>query len=254
MSIQLRVRIALITLIGAFLVVSLGTALQFRQLALAAERLVATAAGDAIASQATTAAVGLGLVGVLALLAGALVTRAFQTGFLDRLYELELAALDIEQGDDARRVPVLGDDELARIARALNLALDNHDRDVAELRGRNREMRALLVALLRQWDGSVAITGIDGELLASTLLPEDEQRLRDLTPQLRKAASLLLARGFVSPSELTTDITFAAGGVLHIRALALGEQRIVGWLAAFDDVRRTELPAVPADIEDVARA
>src|SRR5690606_13176455 len=147
---------------------------------------------DAIASRSATAAVGSSILGVLALAVGAATFRTIRRGFLRRLTELERAGVEIQQGDGARRVPVDGDDELARIARALNLALDLRDRSDAVMRGRNREIRALLVALLRQWSTPVAITGIDGEVIASTLSVDDEQRLRSLTPQVRKAAGTLL--------------------------------------------------------------
>jgi hypothetical protein len=98
--------------------------------------------------------------------------------------------------------------------------------------------------VLRQFPQPVAITGIDGEVIASTLSPTDEDRLRSLTPQVRKAASILLSRGFVSATELATDVSFAEGGIVHIRALALGEQRIVGWLA--------KLSSRPGDRADAA--
>jgi HAMP domain-containing protein len=325
MSVHLRLRIVLVALIGALLVISLGTALQFREIAISAtqmlgpdarlleaaaqmqrllgagerglafeesfraqlehvdasettdeerrlaqdvraafEQLVArhqageqtladeravaeavavftaqvgreaTESADTVGSQATTAAIGLGVVGLLGLIGGAGALRSIRRGFLERLQELERAALDIQRGDDARRVSTSGEDELARVAQALNSTLDSRDRCAAEMSGRNREMRALLVALLRRSHGAVALTGIDGEVLASTLQASDEDRLRSLTPQLRKAASILLSRGFASAAELATDVSFPDGGVVHIRALALGEQRVVGWLAEFE--------------------
>jgi methyl-accepting chemotaxis protein len=326
MSIQLRLRIILGALFGALLVLSLGTALQFRELAVSVTallnpdaRLLETAAelqrllaasqqpefeqafrnqlqvideaelteaeqqlateiyarfeqllerrsvgmstpadeqalalavaaftagvghevtqtAEAVVARSTTAAVGLGILGVIGLAVGASSFRNLRRGFVRKLTELDRAGIDVMQGDSARRVPVEGDDELARIARALNFALDLHDRSDAEMRGRNREIRAVLVALLRQFPQPVAITGIDGEVIASTLSTSDEDRLRSLTPQVRKAASILLSRGFVSATELTTDVSFAEGGIVHIRALALGEQRIVGWLAKFDSI------------------
>lgn len=343
MSIQLRLRIILGALFGALLVVSLGTALQFREIAVSAVELLgpdarlleaaaemqrllggqergaefdrafriqlervdqaptteherelaeqlrvafeqlserraagasteaderaveqavavftaavgreATQSADAIASRATTAAIGLGILGLFGLAVGAGAFRTLRQGFLRRLTELDQAGAEIQQGDGARRVPIDGDDELARIGQALNHALDLRDREEATMRGRNREMRALLVALLRQWPTPVAVTGIDGEVLASTLSKDDEQRLRSLTPQVRKAASILLSRGFASAAELATDVSFADGVVVHIRALALGEQRIVGWLAEFTASARGAAPqkAVESPLED----
>jgi len=231
MSIQLRLRILLGALFAAVLVVSIGAALQFRELAMLAAQ---PDTAELVAARSTTAAIGLTVLGVLGLAVGASAFRSLRRGFLRRLTDLDQAAQDIQQGDDARRVPIDSDDELARIGRALNFALDLRERGEAAIRGRNREIRAVLVALLRQWQRPVAITGIDGEVVASTLSPDDEARLRTLTPQVRKAASVLLSRGFASAAELATDVSFAEGGVVHIRALALGEQRIVGWLAEFE--------------------
>jgi hypothetical protein len=179
------------------------------------------------------------VLGVIALGVGASAFRSLRRSLLDRLTELDRAARDIQQGDEARRITLDGDDELAHIARALNFALDLRERNDAQMRGRNREIRAVLIALLRQSSGPAAITGIDGEVIASTLAPDDEARLRSLTPQLRKAASILLSRGFASAGELATDVSFAEGGVVHIRALALGEQRIVGWLAKWTTKARS---------------
>jgi len=193
----------------------------------------ATQSAEMVASQASTAAVALSLLGVITLIAGAGVYRMVRSVLLRRLTDLDQAAVDIVQGDSSRRVAVDGTDELARIGHALNSTLDLRDRGDAEMRGRNREVRALLVALLREWPRSAAITGIDGELLVSTLSTEEEERLRSLTPQVRKAASILLSRGFASAAELSTDISFPDNTALKIRALALGEQRIVGWFAEF---------------------
>jgi hypothetical protein len=324
MSIHLRLRIMLAALFGALLVVSLGTALQFREIATSAAELLgpdarlleaaaemqrllgaperglafeqafraqlerlddaettdteralaaelhasfeqlieaigeagdvssdeqlvaqgvaslttqvgreATSSADTVASQAMTAAVGLSVLSVLVLVLGGGVLRTTRRGFLRRLMDLDQAAIDICQGDEARRVATEGDDELARLAKALNFALDERDRCDAAMHGRNRELRALLVALLRRWPRPAAITGIDGDVLASTLTGDAERQLHSLAPQVRKAAGILLSRGFVSASELETHVSFAGGNLVHIRALALGEQRVVGWLAEF---------------------
>jgi hypothetical protein len=206
----------------------------------------ATTSADAVASQAMTAAVGLSVLSMLTLVLGGGALRTTRRGFLRRLIELDQAAIDICQGDEARRVAPEGDDELARLAKALNFALDARDRCDAAMHGRNRELRALLVALLRRWPTPAAITGIDGDVLASTLSGDAEQQLHSLAPQVRKAAGILLSRGFVSASELETDVSFAGGDVVRIRALALGEQRVVGWLAEFEDPSKKVRPVSAA--------
>jgi hypothetical protein len=150
-----------------------------------------------------------------------------------------VAASEILAGERARRMTVDGSDELARIARTIDILLDQSARREAELRGHNREARALLVALLHQSPKPAAVIGIDGEIIVSTLSAEADQILHSLTPRVRAAAKILLSRGFLTAAELSTDINTNLGRV-RIQALALGEQRIVGWLAVFD-----ELPSVP---------
>lgn len=186
---------------------------------------------EQLADRSTTTAAGLALFGVLALVLGAGGIRSLHRRFLRPLSTLERAALDVSSGDDARRVPALGNDELTRIANALNHVLDARDRSVAELDGRNRDMRALLVSLLRAWTRPAAVASIDGDILASTLNEIDEAHVRAISPQVRKAAGILLSRGFASAAELSTDVSFADGTIVHVRALALADQRFVGWLA-----------------------
>jgi hypothetical protein len=200
---------------------------------------------------------------VLMLVVGVGIARMLRHNVLDRLATIDMAATEIMQGERARRVNLTGEDELARIARTLDEVLDHGDRRDAESRGHNREVRALLVALLHRWPKSAAITGIDGEIIVSTLTPDTEQVLRSLTPRVRAAAKILLSRGFVTASELETEIS---GPDYHARvqALALGGQRIVGWLAVFDRVsaRPAEPPSEsksdssdgePSDASDLAQ-
>jgi hypothetical protein len=104
------------------------------------------------------------------------------------------------------------------------------------MQGRNRELRALLVGLLHRWPKAAAVTGIDGELIVSTLSADQEEALRSISPQVRAAARTLLSRKFLSAEELTTDLRIAGKHAVSLRALALGEQRIVGWLAEFTPI------------------
>lgn len=235
MSVRLGLRIALGGLVGCLLVVCFAAALLVRDIALALAQLeLATPEQrDALATQANNAALGLALTGTLALVVGVGILRAIRTHLIDRITTLDAAAHAIVQGDHARRIALLGNDELARVGRAIDYVLDARDRGDAEMRGHNREVRALLVALLRQWPKPAAVTGIDGEILVSTLSSDAEQVLRELSPRVRAAAKILLSRGFVSASELSTEVT-SAGYVARVQALALGEQRIVGWLAVFE--------------------
>jgi hypothetical protein len=169
----------------------------------------------------------------LVLLFGAWMSRLARRSLFDRLAVIDHAVAQIRRGETCRRLGLEGDDELARVGAALDDVLDRHDRAEAAMQGRNREFRALLVALLHRWPRPAAITGIDGEILASTLSADQEDALRTITPQVRTAARTLLSREFLTAAELETDVRIDATHAISIRALALSGRRIVGWLADF---------------------
>lgn len=255
MSASLGVRITLGGLVGALLVVTIGAALEFREFALAVGRVgpEQPQLADELAARASTAAFGLAIVGLIVLIVGVWVVRTIRSGLLDRISSLDQAAIAIQQGDDVRRVALTGNDELARIGQALNFVLDLRARSDAEMRGHNREVRSVLVALLRQWPQAAAITGIDGEIIVSTLSSEAEEILRSLSPKVRAAAKILISRGFVSASELSTTINTGGGHIAHVRALAMGEQRIVGWLAVFTEAAPKAAQTLLDEPEDGAK-
>jgi methyl-accepting chemotaxis protein len=247
MSVQLRLRISLGVLVGGLLIVVFASALQFSDLAQSLER-----AGQEpelvqqLADKANTTAQGLALSGLLVLILGVSVSRMLRQHLLDRLATIDIAVTEIAHGDRTRRLILDGNDELSRIARTLDILLDQDDRREAELRGHNREVRALLVALLHQSPKPSAIIGIDGEIIVSTLSANAEEILRTLTPRVRSAAKILLSRGFVTASELSTEINTGLGHRVRVQALALGERRIVGWLAVFDEMPSTPIEPTPA--------
>jgi nitrogen fixation/metabolism regulation signal transduction histidine kinase len=247
MSVSLGIRLTLGCLIGVLLIVVIAAAMEFRQVALTVGRIGPDhrELAEQLAARAGAAAFGLAILGLVVLIVGVWVLRTVQTSLIDRIATLEQAAIEIQHGDDARRVTLAGHDELARIGRALNSVLDLRARSDAEMRGHNRELRAVLVALLRQWPEAAAITGVDGEIIVSTLSSEAEQTLRSLSPRVRAAAKILISRGFLSASELSTVIKTGDGQIAHVRALAMGEQRIVGWLAVF-----TAAPKAPQTLLD----
>jgi len=238
MSLALSIRLVLAGLLGTLLMVTLGAALQLRDIAVRAEAIVAGEQGmdavEALRSEALTSAAGLGLLGGVVLLLGAWVSRSARVRILERLVRIEQTAAAIGAGDVTRRVGERGSDELARVGAALDALLDLRDRGEAEARGRNRELRAVLVGLLRQWSHPVAIAGIDGEIIVSTLSPAEDEAFGSITPELRKAARTLLSRRFLSPAELATEIRTGSGHWVRVRALTVGEERMVGWLVLVD--------------------
>lgn len=244
MSLTLGIRLVLALLLGALLVVTLGAALQLREIAMLAEAVVAGEqqldAVETLRSEAITSAAGLGILGGLVMLLGAWVTRSARVRILERLARIEQTAAAIQIGDVTRRVGDRGSDELSRVAAALDAVLDLRERDEAAARGRNRELRAVLVAVLREWAHPVAIAGIDGEILVSTLSPAQDEAFGSITPELRKAARTLLSRRFLSPAELATEIRTSSGHWVRVRALTVGKERMVGWLVRVDDQGEAE--------------
>ena len=243
MTLRLRLRLILSAILGLLLVVTVGSALQFREIATSIDAILelgaladeqASATALVVQSEATTAAIGLGILGGATLVIGAWVNRTVRVALLDRLEVIEGAVQAIRRGDSTRRAAMSGDDELGRVAVAFDFVLDLRDKAESAMHGRNSELRALLVALLQNWPRPAAVTGIDGEIIVSTLSAEQEGALRSVTPQLRTAARALLSRKFVSAEELSTELTVDVTHVFAIRALALGEQRIVGWIAEFE--------------------
>lgn len=233
MSLALAIRLVLAGLLGTLLVVTLGAALQLREIAVLAEDILAREQGleavETLRSDALTSATGLGILGGVVLVLGAWVSRSVRVRILERLARIEQTAAAIQIGDVTRRVGDRGADELARVAEALDAVLDLRERDEAAARGRNRELRAVLVGVLQQWPHPVAIAGIDGEIIVSTLSPAEDEAFGSITPELRKAARTLLSRRFLSPAELATEIRTDSRHWVRVRALTVGQERIVGW-------------------------
>ncbi len=196
----------------------------------AAERL--SRGGEAVRGEASTAAIGLGLLTAITFVLGAWAMRATRAAVFERFDAIDRAVSGVKQGQRLRRLPATGADELSRLGQAVNEVLDLRDRVTAAVEGRNRELRALLVALLHRWPRPAAITGIDGEVMVSTLDERQELVLRSLTAQLRSAATTLLSRNFTTAAELETTILIEGEEVV-IQALATGPKRVVGWFSTF---------------------
>lgn len=202
----------------------------------------ATRTADVVRDEALTAALGLGLLAALTLILGAWVSRVARTTVLDRLEALDQAVSAVLGGQRLRRLPAAGSDELGRLGDALNQVLDLRDRSEAAMDGRNRELRALMVALLHRWPRPAAITGVDGEVMVSTLDEHREAVLRSITTQLRAAATTLLSRQFSTAAELETTMRIG-DDLVAIQALATDAKRVVGWLSTFpDELPRTATP------------
>ena len=205
-------------------------------------------ANEEASRTAVEGAVLLGVMVTLALLSLGFLSRSLQRDVLGRLLEVGHVTEAIAAGDRRRRVRDFYHDELGLVARQLNAALDRQHELESQMQGRLLEQRRGLVGLLNQWPTPAAMIGIDGEVVASTLTPDDEAELDRLTPRIRAAAKVLMTRRFVKAEELAVDIKASDGDrLVRVRAMASGDNQISGWLATFVGVKR-----VP-DEEPVAR-
>jgi HAMP domain-containing protein len=215
-------------------------------------------ANDEASRTAVEGAVLLGVMVTVALLSLGFLSRSLQRDVLGRLSEVGHVTEAIAAGDRRRRVRDFYHDELGLVARQLNAALDRQHELESQMQGRLLEQRRVLVGLLNQWPTPGAMIGIDGELVASTLTADDELELGRLTPRVRAAAKVLMTRRFVKAEELAADIKASDGvRVVRMRALASGDNQIVGWLATFDrprlgTIRPGELTRETSDVHAAA--
>ena len=208
----------------------------------AAER--SSRAAGAVRDDALTAAIGLALLTAVTFVLGAWAMRTTRAAVFERFDAFDRAVDGVMRGEQLRRLPATGADELGRLGQAVNEVLDLRDRATAAVEGRNRELRALLIALLHRWPRPAAIAGIDGEIMVSTLDERQERILRSITAQLRAAAKTLLSRNFTTAAELETTMLIEGEEVV-IQALATGPKRVVGWFSTFSAVAPRQPPQKP---------
>jgi HAMP domain-containing protein len=190
------------------------------------------AAGVEARARARVATHVLGVLMVIGLLSYLVLARMLQNLLLGRVQGLVEVTDAIAAGERKRRADATIDDELGRVARFINQALDHEQRIAALAQGRLAEQRELLVSLVRRLDHPTTVVGIDGAIIASTMSVQEQASLETLTPEIRRAAKVLLDRKFLSADELTTEVLErSTGRAFSIRALAGGPGRVVGWLA-----------------------
>ena len=161
------------------------------------------------------------------LVAGALLSLAFLSQALGRevlarLSGLSSVAQAIAAGDTVRRAVPGGNDELGVVARQLNAMLDHAQSIEAELEGRLRQDRQLLLGLLGQLPQPAALLSLGGGLVASTLPAGDFEAVEAAVAGLDTRK--LLAHGSVIREARD-------GRAIELRLLETEVERPVGWLA-----------------------
>ncbi len=162
----------------------------------------------------------------LALLSIGALSRSLRVHVLDRLEELGAVARAVSDGDHGRRVWVTGDDELGRVGRQLNAALDAQERTEGAAEGRLRQQRQLVLALLESGGAPAAVLGLDRRVVASTLAPD---RLSAWERCAEGAGADLEHRpGEEAPAS--REVEGPDGARWRVRPLIAGGVRPVGWL------------------------
>jgi HAMP domain-containing protein len=144
---------------------------------LSEERLAQT--GSRLRAEASRRAIGHAVIVVVALLSLVLISRVLQVTVLDRLDELRRLALAIDLGDLNRRASVEQRDELGLVAEQLNNLLDAWQDVQGEAKGEGALQKQLLLALIEAWPEPVAVTRLDGRLVASTLGEDDQGTIKE---------------------------------------------------------------------------
>lgn len=127
---------------------------------------------------ATQNGIGLGIVVTLALISLIALSRALQQHILMRLAEFKEISEAIASGEINRRYKPGGDDELGILARNLNTGIDAQKQLRTQAQGRLGQQRQLLLGALSQRDQGVALLGLDGLVVASTLEGTAQQGLQ----------------------------------------------------------------------------
>ena len=178
------------------------------------------AAGERARRSADRSGAWVGALASVALLSLLVLSRRLQRDVLGRLSRLGRAAGELAPGERTRRPAVDGDDELGRIARRLNEALDAVDAERSRADGLVAQSRQILLGLLAAWPEPAAVLALDGRLVASTLPPADEQRVCDLAAAALRAAE-----------ETPRPLTLPDGAWRLVPLLAAGVRQ-AGWLVA----------------------
>jgi HAMP domain-containing protein len=164
----------------------------------------------------------LGLVVLIALSSLAFLSRALNRTILERLDELSRVAEAIAGGSFDRRAADHHLDELGAVARQLNAALDRQQEARMEIESRVAMYRNLVVGLLRDLPGPVALFGLDGRILASTFGEGADSQLAALSEEIPGPESVR--------DPVGRDVVFENEAV-NVTLLRGPSERPLGWLA-----------------------
>ena len=179
----------------------------------------------------------LGFLVLVALFSLLLLSRAMQRHVLERLSILNEVTEVIAEGDEHRRLPDDGRDELSIVAWHFNTALDRHAELAATMEGRLCQQRQLTLALAQQQKPPLAILGLDGSVVVDLLdqgsaSPVPAEALTPVRDWVCAEGPPLLRRLTVESRPRATKLETPAG-TASVTPLLAARQRPVGWLVQF---------------------
>lgn len=121
----------------------------------------------------------LGALVAVSLLSFVFLSRAIQSHILARLDHLRQGSEAVAEGDTRRRLLVRRDDELGRVAAAVDRLLDRLQQAEGRSRAEVRRERRLALGLLASHGPGAAVFDLDGRLLAGEPGEEVRRRVRE---------------------------------------------------------------------------
>lgn len=178
--------------------------------------------------------VWLGILVMIALLSLVFLSRALRKYLIARLTYFKQVSEAIADGDNKLRLKAGYDDELGSIARHFNAAIDAQEDLRAAAQGMLNQQRQLLIGALENFPSAVALVGLDGSVVASTMDADTLDCVLHHRRWVQNEGRDLLEE-FVPGDERPTGVASDAHGPdVRFELLVADGKRVVGWLATVE--------------------
>ena len=177
----------------------------------------------------------LGVLVLLAIFSMWILSRSLNKHFLTPLGEIKAFRETISSGELNRRLHIEGGDELSHLAKDINTLLDTELQLESRMRGRLNHQRQLLLGMIHRAVKPIALAGLDGNLIASSLSQFDEAIINSLSEEIGQKGRDMLKNLKDSDAVATATIVSKEGRKIVIELLRAELGRPVGWLLYFKD-------------------
>jgi HAMP domain-containing protein len=171
----------------------------------------------------------LGALVAVSLLSFGVLSRAIQRHILARLDHLRRGSEAVAEGETRRRLHDRADDELGRVAAAVNRLLDRLQQTAGRAGAEVRRERRLALALLASHGPGAAVFDTDGRLLAGEPAAATETRVREWLEAGGAREAVAGGHGAAAPVPRSAA-PVALGGGLDASPLGAPAGGTVAWL------------------------